>query len=561
MDEQKHTTILDWIKERIKSVFAAISMLTAKLLLGQHLFEQEYRKLSTEEDVKKLFSKDPKEKEQSEEKTKEAEQKDEKAMDEVQEVNLKEVMNSEVSFQEMVQAEDPEFLNDLTEYLKSLNLNVTKSMYSDNSFGKSIQLEFLDKDQQIQTYSITEQGNSNDDGFSKHIEKYCIDHGISTFLTQEKQMMSLIKEIQKSELEGNDGHLYCWNHSYKINSENGKTRVMLDNKEVFSGQLDLPRFEADNVNVFIISDQKLIDMNQHALSNMIEALYREEIENLGYEIVVEKDQIQLENVMKMETSFQDIMKQQDLGFLDKLRESLCQETGMNITTSYVLPPKDLEMHGKDSLLQINLEEGDQEQHILIDEYGCILGNETKNEDILNAMQQICIQENIALLPNLKDFTDRIFEEAKYDVVLGNESSSLNFWGNEIIIHQENTDAISIHCNGRQLYAGGLGNLMDPDIVQDIYKGVYEESLSYLGYDVIEHTDDSYEHTEQDLNSMDIQSFSEREMEAAEQDIMMEQQSYYEDELAEEAFYDHSECCASDTHEEENFLWEENYDDR
>ena len=51
------------------------------------------------------------------------------------------------------------------------------------------------------------------------------------------------------------------------------------------------------------------------------------------------------------------------------------------------------------------------------------------------------------------------------------------------------------------------------------------------------------------------------MEAAEQDIMMEQQSYYEDELAAEAFYDHSECCASDTHEEENFLWEENYDDR
>ena len=49
---------------------------------------------------------------------------------------------------------------------------------------------------------------------------------------------------------------------------------MLDNKEVFLGQLDLPRFEADNVNVFIISDQKLIEMNQHALSNMIEAMYQ-----------------------------------------------------------------------------------------------------------------------------------------------------------------------------------------------------------------------------------------------------------------------------------------------
>ena len=234
---------------------------------------------------------------------------------------------------------------------------------------------------------------------------------------------------------------------------------------------------------------------------------------------------------------------------------LCKETGLPITTSYILPPKSLDMHGKESLLQINIGEGEQEKHIMIDEYGCILENEMPDEEVSKALQRVCIQENIALLPDLKDFSQCLLDEAKYDIVVGNERSSLNFWGNEIVIQQgSRQDEISVHCNGRQLYSGGLENLMDQNIVKDIYEGVYEEGLSFLGYDVVEN--------DQNVDTYyDQPSFTQEEMDAAQQDFMMEQQRQFEEDQMPQEYFDHSECCGPNEREEDNFIWEEVQDER
>ena len=71
---------------------------------------------------------------------------------------------------------------------------------------------------------------------------------------------------------------------------------------------------------------------------------------------------------------------------------LCKETGLPITTSYILPPKSLDMHGKESLLQINIGEGEQEKHIMIDEYGCILENEMPDEEVSKALQRVAFKK-------------------------------------------------------------------------------------------------------------------------------------------------------------------------
>lgn len=557
MERQRQRTLLEWVRDKVESFFAAVSTFVARALLGKNLFEEEYRKLSMQEEAKKMFDNAEKDKgEEVKNKEKAAENvKEVRQEEQPKAINVSQLMNSKNSFQELFQNEDVQLLNDLVNHLKENNLNVMSAEYCDDPWGKYMQFKILDKDQEEQIYSIAENGESKDLGFSRFIEKYCVDHEISMFLTQEKQMESLIKEIQKSEIEGRECYLSVWNHSYKINSENGKTRVMLDNKEVFSGQLDLPRFEADNVNVFIISDQKLIDMNQHALSNMIEAMYHAELEEIGYDILNEKEQVCLNDIVEMNTSFQNIMKQQDINFLDKLRVELCKETGLPITTSYILPPKSLDMHGKESLLQINIGEGEQEKHIMIDEYGCILENEMPDEEVSKALQRVCIQENIALLPDLKDFSQCLLDEAKYDIVVGNERSSLNFWGNEIVIQQgSRQDEISVHCNGRQLYSGGLENLMDQNIVKDIYEGVYEEGLSFLGYDVVEN--------DQNVDTYyDQPSFTQEEMDAAQQDFMTEQQRQFEEDQMPQEYFDHSECCGPNEREEDNFIWEEVHDER
>ena len=319
MERQRQRTLLEWVRDKVESFFAAVSTFVARALLGKNLFEEEYRKLSMQEEAKKMFDNTEKDKgEEAKNKEKAAENVKEVGQEEQPKaINVSQLMNSKNSFQELFQNEDVQLLNDLVNHLKENNLNVMSAEYCDDPWGKYMQFKILDKDQEEQIYSIAENGESKDLGFSRFIEKYCADHEISVFLTQEKQMESLIKEIQKSEIEGRECYLNVWNHSYKINSENGKTRIMLDNKEVFSGQLDLPRFEADNVNVFIISDQKLIEMNQHALSNMIEAMYHAELEELGYDILNEKEQVCLNDIVEMNTSFQNIMKQQDINFLDK----------------------------------------------------------------------------------------------------------------------------------------------------------------------------------------------------------------------------------------------------
>lgn len=558
MEQQKQTTFLGWLKEKIQAFFASISMLVAKTLLGKKLFEEEYHKLSMKDDAKQLFNEKEKEqeiKEKNEERGKSAENREKDAKTEKKISDPKELMNLKLSFQELVQAEDEQLLSDLTKYMESKNLNIVQSAYSADITGSSIQFKIMDKDGETHDFSIYETGNSKDLELSKFIEAYCIAHNISVFQTQEKQFDTLIKMIQQAELDHSEHSMDYWNHSFQITSENGKTKVLFEDKEIFSGQMDLTRFFADESRIAKESDEKLIDLNRHVLNNMMEAIYQTELKSLGYDIEEEKEQIQLEDVVKMETSFQDKMKAQDLTFLNTLREGLCKETGLDITTSYVLPPKSLDMHGKESLLQINIGSDSGEKHIMIDEYGCVVKNEMQNEEILNAIQHICIENDIGLLPDIKDFSDCLFEEAKYDVVIGNEHSSLNFLGNEINIQYENRqNEVSIHCNGEQLFRGDLENLLDKSVVEDIYAGVYEKSLSYIGYDVLE---ESYE--ESCELPYDQQSFTQYEIEAAQEDFLMEQQRLLEEEQAEIAFQDHSECCQS--HEEENYLWEENYQDR
>lgn len=548
MEQQKQTTFLGWLREKIQSFFAGVSMLVAKVLLGKNLFEEEYHNLSMKEKAKDIFDEKEKKKEDGE-KTKEEKGKEATEKVAAQEKKIcdpKELINAQLSFQELVQAQDPQLLNDLTEYMKSNGLNITKSEYGSDGMGPYMQFHIMDKEGETHEFLISDTGNAKDPGISKFIESYCVDHGISLFQTKEKQFESLIQTIQKTRFDHDEHQLNYWNHAFRFTSEDGKTRVMMDDREIFSGRLDLDRFFAGENGFILESTEYLIEFNRHVLTNMLNAMYHAELESLGYDLEEEKEQIQLEEVVKMETSFQDKMKANDLDFLNTLREGLCKETGLSITTSYVLPPKSLDMHGKESLLQINIGEGPEEKHIMIDELGCVVKNEMPNEEVLNALQQVCIQNEIGLLPDMKEFSDCLFEEAKYDVVLGNEHSSLNFLGNEINIQYENRqNEISIHCNGSQLFRGDLENLLDQNIVKDIYAGVYEQSLSYLGYEVLEE-----EHVDPIIDPV---SFSEQEMEMAQEDFLLEQQRAYEEEQMQVPEIDHSECCGSDDHD---FVWDE-----
>ena len=55
MERQRQRTLLEWVRDKVESFFAAVSTFVARALLGKNLFEEEYRKLSMQEEAKKMF--------------------------------------------------------------------------------------------------------------------------------------------------------------------------------------------------------------------------------------------------------------------------------------------------------------------------------------------------------------------------------------------------------------------------------------------------------------------------------------------------------------------------
>ena len=62
MERQRQRTLLEWIRDKVESFFAAVSTFVARTLLGKNLFEEEYRKRSMQEEAKKMFDNTEKDK-------------------------------------------------------------------------------------------------------------------------------------------------------------------------------------------------------------------------------------------------------------------------------------------------------------------------------------------------------------------------------------------------------------------------------------------------------------------------------------------------------------------
>ena len=62
MERQRQRTLLEWVRDKVESFFAAVSTFVARALLGKNLFEEEYRKLSMQEEAKKMFDNTEKDK-------------------------------------------------------------------------------------------------------------------------------------------------------------------------------------------------------------------------------------------------------------------------------------------------------------------------------------------------------------------------------------------------------------------------------------------------------------------------------------------------------------------
>lgn len=167
MERQRQRTLLEWVRDKVESFFAAVSTFVARALLGKNLFEEEYRKLSMQEEAKKMFDNTEKDKgEEAKNKEKAAENVKEVGQEEQPKaINVSQLMNSKNSFQELFQNEDVQLLNDLVNHLKENNLNVMSAEYCDDPWGKYMQFKILDKDQEEQIYSIAENGESKDLGF------------------------------------------------------------------------------------------------------------------------------------------------------------------------------------------------------------------------------------------------------------------------------------------------------------------------------------------------------------------------------------------------------------
>ena len=62
MERQRQRTLLEWVRDKVESFFTAVSTFVERALLGKNLFEEEYRKLSMQEEAKKMFDNTEKDK-------------------------------------------------------------------------------------------------------------------------------------------------------------------------------------------------------------------------------------------------------------------------------------------------------------------------------------------------------------------------------------------------------------------------------------------------------------------------------------------------------------------
>lgn len=100
MERQRQRTLLEWIRDKVESFFAAVSTFVARALLGKNLFEEEYRKLSMQEEAKKMFDNTEKDKgEEAKNKEKAAENVKEVGQEEQPKaINVSQLMNSKTLF-------------------------------------------------------------------------------------------------------------------------------------------------------------------------------------------------------------------------------------------------------------------------------------------------------------------------------------------------------------------------------------------------------------------------------------------------------------------------------
>jgi hypothetical protein len=91
------------------------------------------------------------------------------------------------------------------------------------------------------------------------------------------------------------------------------------------------------------------------------------------------------------------------------------------------------------------------------------------EQVSNILQQVCIKNNISLVPEYQNFIDETIEHAAY-AISTNHSVSLKYFNNTNVVIEpaSNSDNFKLTVNGEKLYEGTYYTFMNPEASENSY---------------------------------------------------------------------------------------------
>lgn len=201
--------------------------------------------------------------------------------------------------------------------------------------------------------------------------------------------------------------------------------------------------------------------------------------------------IDIENLIQAGKSFSDKLTNQDMVFFAELSEFLnqnCEQIGcknISLIISSVNSTK------TEFNLTVRLETEEGEKNIQFDKNGVIFEPLEENLDleksITNYVKRFCLEQNVQTLPKMKDFAEKLYDEAQYNIIVGKDESVLQFFQEEINIrcNSQTNQLVTVLYNDKELFQGNLISLGNEHVAKEIAKEIYKGYVSEIGIQIDE----------------------------------------------------------------------------